>query len=185
MKQTGLFITAGIIVMGLVIGMMYFTITNTEIKMRETTIAQQEVGKANFDKMFKVISQTAQVPQKFMKDAKDAFKEIYQPLMESRYSGERGGALMSWVQENNPNFDLSGAADMYKQLQRVIEANRQEFFIEQKKLIDLKRNHSSYIKVFPNRLFLSDVSEIEIKIITSDKTEKVFDTGKEDDIDLF
>ena len=110
MKQTGLFITAGIIVMGLVIGMMYFTITNTEIKMRETTIAQQEVGKANFDKMFKVISQTAQVPQKFMKDAKDAFKEIYQPLMESRYSGERGVALMSWVQENNPNFDLSGAA---------------------------------------------------------------------------
>ena len=69
MKQSGLFITAGIIVMGLVIGMMYFTITNTEIKMRETTIAQQEVGKANFDKMFKVISQTAQVPQKFMKDA--------------------------------------------------------------------------------------------------------------------
>ncbi len=92
---------------------------------------------------------------------------------------------MSWVQESNPNFDLSGAADMYKQLQRVIEANRQEFFIEQKKLIDLKRNHSSYIKVFPNRIFLSDVKEIEIKIITSDKTEKVFDTGKEDDIDLF
>lgn len=168
----------------LVLG-MYVNYTNTEIDLRERTEAQKQVCEANFDKMFKVISQTAEIPQEFIAQAKEAFKEIYIPLMESRYSGDRAGALMSWVGESNPQFDLNAIGDLYKQLQRVIEANRQEFFLEQKKLIDMHREHLSYLQKFPNRFFLSDKQEIEIVIITSTHTEKVYQEGKDDDIQLF
>jgi hypothetical protein len=164
---------------------MYVNYTNTEIDLRERTESQKLVCEANFDKMFKVISQTAEIPQEFMEQAKNAFKEIYTPLMEGRYSNERGGALMSWISENNPQFDLNAISDLYKQLQRTIEANRQEFFLEQKKLIDMHREHLTYIQKFPNRAFLSDKKEVEITIITSTHTEKVFQEGKDDDIKLF
>jgi len=170
---------------GAIIFGMYITYTNSEIELKERTESQKEVCEANFDKMFKVISQTAEIPQEFMEQAKNTFKEIYTPLMEGRYSNERGGALMSWVGEHNPQFDLNAVSDLYKQLQRTIEANRQEFFLEQKKLIDMCREHLTYIQKFPNRIFLSDKKEIEIIIIKSTHTEEVFQKGKDDNIKLF
>lgn len=184
MKGVGIFLISTAII-GLIIFGMYVNITNKEITLRNKTEAQQDVCKANYDKMFKVISQTAQVPTEFMKQAKDAFQSIYTPLMEGRYSNDRGGALMSWVSEHNPAFDLGAAADMYKQLQIVIEANRQEYFIEQKKLIDMQREHRTYIAKFPQKIFVGDMDPVEIIIITSEKTEQIYESGKEDDINLF
>jgi len=55
---------------------MYVSYTNTEITKRETTLAQQETCEVNYDKMFKTISQVAQVPEQFMNKSKEAFKEI-------------------------------------------------------------------------------------------------------------
>lgn len=182
----GLAITGVIVLFLGIIGFgMYISYTNGEIDKRKRVEAQQETCKANYDKMFKVISQTAQVPQKFMNDAKEAFKEIYIPLMEGRYDNDRGGALMSWVTEHNPTFDLNASADMYKQLQKVIEANRQEYFVEQKKLIDMQRDHSTFIAKFPGRLFIGDVGEVDITIITSTQTENIYKDAKEDNINLF
>jgi len=34
--------------------------------------------------------------------------------MEGRYGNDRGGALMSWVQESNPNFDMKSSASLSK-----------------------------------------------------------------------
>jgi hypothetical protein len=34
--------------------------------------------------------------------------------MEGRYGNDRGGALMSWVQESNPNFDMKASASLSK-----------------------------------------------------------------------
>lgn len=164
---------------------MYFSYTNTEISKRETTLSQQETCKANYDKMFKTISQVAQVPEQFMEKSKEAFKEIYPELMEGRYGNDRGGALMSWVQESNPNFDMSASAKLYENVQIAVEANREEYFVEQKKLIDMRRSHSTFIKQFPARLFLGGVEEIEITVVTSTVTEKVYQDGKDDDVELF
>lgn len=157
--------------------LMSITYTNKEIELRNQVMSQQEVIKLNFDKMFKVISQVAQVPEQ----AKKTFKEIYTPLIEGRYNNDRGGALMSWITENNPTFDFK----LYERVQVVIEANREEFFIEQKKLVDYNREHAILLNKFPSRLFLYDVKEIEIITVTSDKTAKAFQTGQENDINIF
>lgn len=185
MKKGGIIALVVVLLFGAIVFGMYINSTNTEITLREQVVAQDDVCRSNFDKMFKVIAQTAEVPGEFMKQSKEAFKEIYLPIMEGRYSNDRGGALMSWVHEHNPEFDLKAASGMYEQLQRTIEANRQEFFNEQKKLIDIHREHTSYIKRFPARMFVGDVGEIDINIITSDKTEDVYETAKDNDIELF
>ena len=54
-------------------GGLFFSYTganNKEIKLRKNVEAQQDVCKSNFDKMFKTIAKMAQVPTKFMEDAK-------------------------------------------------------------------------------------------------------------------
>jgi len=182
----GLIITGIIAVFLGVIGIgMYVSYSNNEISKRNQIEAQQEVCKANFDKMFKVIAQTAQVSDRFMNEAKEAFKEIYIPLMEGRYSNERGGSLMSWVTESNPQFDMKATGDLYKQLQRVIEANRQEYFLEQKILIDMHRDHKTYIERIPASFFVGSRESVEITIITSEQTEKTYSTGQENNINLF
>lgn len=151
-------ILASILGGGLIIGLIFFAanirITNKEVTLRKRVTAQQDVCKANFDKMFKVIAQTAQVPEQLMEKSKEAFKEIYTPLMEGRYSNERGGALMSWVTESNPQFDLNAIAPLYEKLQIAIESNREQYFIEQKKLIDIHREHSTYINMYWTKFFL-------------------------------
>ena len=174
-----------VIVLGAIGFGMYVSYTNGEITKRNQTLAQQDVTKANYDKMFKTISQVAQVPGQFMEKSKEAFKEIYPDLMEGRYGNDRGGALMSWIQESNPNFDMGAAAKLYENVQIAVEANRQEYFVEQKKLIDLHREHKTYIEKFPARLFIGNVEPIEITIITSSKTGGVYETGKDDEIELF
>jgi len=162
------------------------SVDNKVITKREAFLAQDNVRKANYDKMFKVVAQTAEIPDHFMSEAKEAFKEIYTPLIEGRYSNDRGGSLMSWVSENNPNFDLKSFGKLYEKLQIAIESNREQFFVEQKKLIDIKRDYNVYIAQKPVKWFVNDgLKPLELKLITSTKTEKVFSSGVEDDIELF
>jgi hypothetical protein len=182
-------IIAAVAGLALIIGLVVFganiSITNKEVTLRKKVLAQQDVSKANFDKMFKVIAQTAEIPEQLMEKSKEAFKEIYTPLMEGRYGNARGGALMSWVTESNPQFDLNAIAPLYEKLQIAIEANREQFFLEQKKLIDIQREHSTYIEMYWTKTFLGQLEPVEIQIITSTYTEKAYETGKEDDISIF
>lgn len=181
-------LTAIVFIVVLSIAFVYFlmsmTYSNEEISLRKKTEAQQEVCKANHDKMFKTISQIAQVPQKFMEDAKNAYKEIYPDLIQGRYGNENGNLMMKWVQEHNPEFDLNAMKGMYEKIQEAVEVNRSEYFVQQEKLIDLQREHSTFISKFPARLFVNG-EEVEITVITSTETKNVYSSGNDDNIDLF
>ena len=96
---------------GTVVG-MYFSYNNKEIALRNQVEAQRGKIEGVHDKMWKVISQKAQVSNEY----KDAFTEIYPAIMEGRYSGSGDGSLMKWVTEQNPNFDTS----LYKDLSQSI-----------------------------------------------------------------
>ena len=66
-----------------------------EVRARTAFNAQQKGCESFYDEMWKTIAQKAQVPEA----AKNAFKEIYTPLIEGRYGNEKGGSLMKWIQE--------------------------------------------------------------------------------------
>jgi hypothetical protein len=93
--------------------------------------------------------------------------------------------LMKWIVESNPQFDLAAAGSLYDKLANVIESNRQEFFVEQQKLIDYNREQHVLVNTWPGYLFLESSDTVAIKIVTSTKTKEVFAKGEENDIELF
>jgi hypothetical protein len=167
-----------IIVLAVLIGiyaLMNITYKNREVRLSNLLESQVLVIEANYDKMWKILKQQAQVTDKY----KDSFKDVYVGIMEGRYS-EGGGTLMKWIQESNPQFDSS----LYKTLMTSIESNRTDFFNEQKKLISMSNQHKDLLQVFPGSFFLAGIENIEITIISSSKTKEVMKTGI-DDVSLF
>jgi hypothetical protein len=165
-----------ILIAGASLAGMYFSMSNNEVGLRNQAKAQQDANRVIFDKTWKTVQQIAGVADQY----KDAFKDVYTQMMDARYKDNKQ-LLMKWVQESNPNF----SPELYVKLADAIEANRSEFARVQERLIDIKREHDNLRMKFPGSLFLSSRPEIEIKLVTSSKTEKAFETGKEDDIQLF
>lgn len=169
-----------LILAGAIVGLMKYATIKREIQLRNLTEAQVEVAKANFDKMWKIIKQQAGVTDK----SKDDFIAMYTPLMEGRYGGEKGNPLMKWIQEQNPTFDF---ASLHGKLMRSIEDNRTEFFNEQKKLISYGNNYKMFVEDPLTQFFIGKKEPIDYSqfVITSAVTKAVYDTGEENDIDLF
>tara|TARA_R110002020_G_scaffold41921_10_gene123232 strand:- start:1283 stop:1816 length:534 start_codon:yes stop_codon:yes gene_type:complete len=164
--------------LGLFVGILclsWVSTTNKEVDLTNNFKAQNKVCEGFHDKMWKILKQQAQITDKYAND----FSKVYNGIMEGRYSS--GGGLMKWVQERNPKFDAS----MYKKLMVSVEAQREGFFREQKKLVDLQLSHDNLRMKFPSRLFVGGAKPLEVKLITSGKTKRVFETGEENDIDLF
>lgn len=177
----GFLITLGIVlVLGIGIAIWAISLSNTYNKKLETGKAAQLNSEVVFDNTWKKIAQQAQVTDQY----KDGFRDIYVGMMEARYGndGEAGQeTLMKWIQESNPTLDAS----VYKTLMNTIEGSRNEFTMEQKKLIDVDRELKSMKVTFPNSLVLGNKPDLEIKLVTSTKTDEAFSTGKEDDIKVF
>ena len=183
--KKGLLIVIGIFLIGIVMGLIWAVgVSNTEIRLKNRGLAQQENCAAYFDKMWKVLQEQAGVANEY----KEAFAEIYPALMEGRYS--QGGNLMKWIQESNPDFDVS----LYGKLMGSIEGQREGFFVEQSKLIDIDREHKDMRQTFPKKVVIGnrpnigyevdeygEVVKTGITVIKSAKTNEVYATGEENE----
>jgi hypothetical protein len=149
---------------------------NTNTRLKNTIKGKIQEEEAYYDKLWKIISQKAQIADQY----KNAFKEIYPELIKGRYSSG-GGQLMQWITEHNPEFDAS----LYKDLMTTIEGERNGFFTCQKQLIDLNREHRNLLQTFPGNYFLNPADTIHITIISSTASKKVMESGIEDNIELF
>lgn len=157
-----------LIVLGLIsilVFNMYISVSNSEIKLRSKIESQEQNIESFYDKMWKILQDKAEVSNQY----KEAFKEIYPSLIEGRYGNERGGALMSWITEHNPEFKT----ELYIELTRSIEAERTGFFIEQKKMIDMVNQHRIMLKTFPNNILIGKRDPIVYVVISSDSTKDI------------
>ena len=177
MKKGLVLLLAAILVPVLISVVMYFNYSNQEKSLRNNIAAVQTTIQNEFDNLWKTISQQAQISDKYADD----FKKIYVEIMDARYDNARGGALLSFVTEANPNFDSS----LYSTLMKTIEAKRAEFTNNQNKLRDLKREHDNLLSLFPSSIFLAGRDPIEVIMITSARTKDVYRTGEDNDVDLY
>ena len=161
---TGMFV---FLLIGIVVIGYFISAHNTELRLRNLVLAQQKVCEANFDKMWKVIKQITHVSDTYL----ETFKEIYPQLIAGRYQGKD----LAFIMEQNPTLDSS----VLRQLATAIEANRQEFFAQQRMLVVRQKEHSTYIHSIPACMVLLSAEEIKITVITSDYTESVYASGKE------
>jgi alpha-L-fucosidase len=168
-----LIIFAGIALLGV---SQYIGYHNTWTDKKNLYEEQLEVDKVIYDKVWKVIQQQAQVSEKYAED----FKSIYTDIMSERYENG-GGKLMLWIQEQNPEF----SQDMYMKLMNTIEVQRGEFAVNQKRLVSIHKELKNLKEKFPSNIFLGGKELPELVTITSTKTEKTFESGKEDEVNLF
>lgn len=153
--------------------------SNQEIELRTAIEAKQKDNTSEFDNMWKVISQTAQVSE----SQKDALKEIFVGYADARSGNDKGGSLANWIKEACPNVNLS----TYNNLQNIIVSKRDAWTMRQKEILDMGREHTTLMRRFPSGFILGLLGrkEIPIQIVTSSRTEKSFETGKDDDVNLF
>lgn len=156
-----------LLLLAVIIIAYFISAYNTELRLRNLVLAQQDICEANFDKMWKVIKQSTHVSDAYL----ETFKEIYPKLIAGRYQGKD----MAFIVEQNPPLDSS----ILRQLATAIEANRQEFFAQQRLLVARQKEHSAYIHSIPACMVLLSAQEIKTTIITSDYTENVYASGKE------
>jgi hypothetical protein len=152
------------------------SVSNSEVRLRNHIVAKQTDNTSEYDNMWKKISQVAQVT-----DAqKNALKDIFVSHAQAR-AVNSDKLLMAWVHETVPNVDTS----TFNNLMNVITGSRDAWTMRQKELIDLKRVHDNMIDTFPSSMIVGGRGKIDIKVITSSKTEKVFEERKDDDVKVF
>ena len=165
-----------IVVIGTAIG------TWNECVMQETSIeAQYKQNQNNYDNFFKSVVEIAQVSDKY----KDGLKDVFTAAIQGRYGKDGSKATWAWLQEHNPNLDAS----VYTKIQQVIEGGRKTFEVNQKMLIDKKQVYQIQLKGFPSGVFarllgFPKIDLAKFDIVTSDNTEKAFETKKADPIKI-
>lgn len=168
-----------IFVLGAIIGVSYVSYHNSWTDKNNLYEEQLEVDKVIFDEVWKVIKQQAKVSDQYA----DKFRENYQAIMNGRYGddGRQGGGFLNVIQESNPEFDAS----MYKKLMNTIEAQRSKFTRNQQRLISIHKELKNLKQKFPSSLFLGSKKLPELVTVTSSKTKVSFETGEDNDVDLF
>lgn len=161
-----------------IIGVYGISTYNSEASLKNNYEMKVRDNSSEFDNMWKTIQQSAQIPEA----KKNAFKEIYVEYAAARTSKSEN-QMMTWIKESAPNVDLN----TYDKLMNVIVGTRASWTFRQKELVSIAETYNQKLVTFPSNIFLGmfGFQKIDPKVITSARTEEVFITGKDDDVNLF
>jgi hypothetical protein len=177
MLKTSLGVLAGLVLLVGVFLLYLVSLSNQEVRLRNQFKAQQKTNEASFDKMWKVVQQQSGVAT----TERETFKKAYSEIMSSTKGVVGEGKLASFFTQ--AKIDIN--SDLFAKLMNSIESQRESFHQDQKTLLQIKKQHDDVLQTFPGSLILAGRPELEVVVITSEKTEEVFSKGKEDDVDLF
>lgn len=154
-------------------------VVNRGATLRNEAAVQEKANQAVFDDMWKQIAQIAELNDSYKED----FRKAWADILKAQNSGERGGQINVIINRMNPKFD----SKLTGRVMTVVESKRTQFLNHQKKLLDIKLQHDNLRTRFPSGFILrtfGDASELDVKIVTSTRTQDTFESGKDDDISL-
>jgi hypothetical protein len=168
-----------ILIFSLVTGAIGFS--NSEVDLRNRYKQKGDERTAFYDKMWKTFSQKGQIALK----NDSSFTRNINAIMEGRKDAPQ--LFMKWVTETNPNANYNEVSELYKDLSRAVESQRDGFFMQEKMMQGIVLEHSNLIEKFPGSFYnlFFKRSKLEYKPITSDRTDDVIKTGKDNDVKLF
>jgi len=177
-----------LLVWGVIIGSIvvffistYAYFNNKEVALRTTFNQQMNNRTALFDKMWKIISQKAQVAKAY----DSSFVRIVKESMDARKDGVN--IMMKWVTESNPTLQANTVQELYRDLSRTIESERNSFFEREELLSSIQQQHSVFLLSFPNNFYniFMGRKELVYKPITSGRTDGVIQSGQDNDVNVF
>jgi len=178
-------VKVGIFALIAVVGIWLFSafvgFSNTEVTTRNAFKQKMDERTAFYDNMWKTIGQKGQIALK----NDSSFARNVDLIMSGRKDAQN--LVMKWVQESNPNANFNEVSALYKDLSRTVEAKRDEFFDQEVVIQDIVRTHDNLLDVFPNNLFnfFLNRPHLVYKPITSDRTDDVIKTGKDNNVSVF
>lgn len=127
------------------------------------------------------VMEAAQVPAMY----KDDLTQVMKTAITSRYGDGGSKATFQWLKEANIPFD----AKLYTNLQQIIEAGRNDFQNAQTSRLDVCRQYVGEQGKIPRGWFirLAGYPKIDSKkceVVSDDRTDKAFNTLKQDTIKL-
>ncbi len=163
----------------LILVISYFSISNSEIRLKNSFDAAVSKRTTQYDNMWKTWAGKAQIAVK----NDSAFQNIVNIQMNGQKDGEN--VTWKWIQQSNPSASFGQVQALYSDLSRCIEAKRDEFMECETELQDLNREHEDMLSVAPSSWFLSSRKHFVYKPITSTRTDDVIKTGKDDNTKVF
>jgi len=158
------------------------SLSNKEVGIRNQFKQKMDERTAFYDKMWKILSQKSKVATR----NDSSFKDNVHMIMAGRKDSEQ--VFMKWITESNPNANYSEVSALYKDLSRAVEGQRDSFFEEEKMIQSIVMEHDNLMDKFPSGFILSGLfsrEHLKYKPITSDRTDDVIKTGKDNDVELF
>lgn len=174
--KIGLFVLIGLFFLS-----TFVSFNNSEVDYRTLFEQKYTERTAAYDKLWKTTAQKAQIAVK----VDSSFKEVVLSVMDARKDGQN--TMMKWIQESNPTASFDKVQELYKDLSRFLESERTSFMDREAELARIKREHSNLLRKFPNNIYAAILGKKELvyKPITSDRTDDVIKTGKDNDTKVF
>lgn len=176
-------ITTGILIGGIAAASIvsYVSAYNTGNRLERTIEASYEDNKNVLAQYSNRIGEAAQIPAM----QRDDLTQVVTAALDARYGEEGSQAMFQFIQEQNPNIDST----VYVELQRIINAGREDFRVAQTRLIDQKRVYETALGTFWGGTWMSiagypSIDLDEFQIVTNARTEDAFETGLEESIKL-
>ena len=168
----------GCLVLGAItIGTYLVSVYNEQAQIVNRYEMKVKDNSSEFDNMFKKIAQVAQVGDMY----KNGLKEVLSAYVNGRKT-DSDKLLMNWIKEAVPTYD----SVVYRNIQNIVVASRDGWTMRQKELVAIAEVANANIVIFPRNVILGffGFKKIDPKVITSTRTEKAFETGKDDDFSL-
>lgn len=116
---------------------------------------------------------------------RDDISKVITAALQSRYGADGAKAVFQAIHEQNPTIDST----VYKKLQEIIQAGRDEFQNNQTTLIDVERSYSTALGSFPGGFFMhmAGYPKIDLndyKVLVDSAVADQFKSGKSHAVQL-
>jgi hypothetical protein len=170
-------VTVGVLAIGGIGFSSYVSAFNYGNSMENQLKAVQTDNKNKLAQYGQKVLEVAQVPDMYKKD----LVEVTQAAIQGRYGPNGSQATFQMLKEANVTLDPG----MYKQVQQVIEAGRNDFQAGQTRQIDVRRQYETQLGSFWTGMWMRfagypKVTLKDFDIVSTDRADTVFQNHKED-----
>jgi hypothetical protein len=174
-------VTPGLLLLGLAFVGSYISASNYGASQEAALQAARDNAKNAHADAIQQVQGVAQVPAMM----RDDLVELTRTAREGRYGPDGSQAVTQWIQEQNPSIP----ADVYVSIQQTIRGTQTNIRLEQTRMIDIRRQYTAQLESVWRGYWLKKAGYPKLRlsdfdVVTTDETERAFETKRQEPIQL-